>query len=35
MGSLLFPKDVIAAENWKAITEKCAEALGYIKDARA
>jgi 2-dehydro-3-deoxyphosphogluconate aldolase/(4S)-4-hydroxy-2-oxoglutarate aldolase len=35
MGSQLFPKDVIAAENWKAITEKCAEALGYIKDARA
>ena len=35
MGSKLFPKDVIAAKNWKAISDKCAEALGYIKEARA
>ena len=35
MGSKLFPKDVIAAENWQAITDKCAEALGYIAKARA
>ena len=35
MGSKLFPKDVIAAGNWKSITDKCEEALGYIKAARA
>ena len=35
MGSKLFPKDVIAAENWQAITDKCVEALGYIAKARA
>ena len=35
MGSKLFPKDVIAAENWQAISDKCAEALGYIAKARA
>ena len=35
MGSKLFPKDVIANGNWKAITDKCVEALGYIKAARA
>ena len=35
MGSKLFPKDVIAAGNWQAITDKCAEALGYIAKARA
>lgn len=29
MGSKLFPKEVIAAANWSAITEKCKEALGY------
>jgi len=34
MGSKLFPKEVIAAGDWKAITAKCAEALGYIKKAR-
>lgn len=34
MGSKLFPKDVIAAENWQAITDKCVEALGYIAEAR-
>ena len=35
MGSKLFPKDVIAAGNWQAITDKCVEALGYIAKARA
>lgn len=35
MGSKLFPKDVIASENWQAITDKCVEALGYIREARA
>ena len=35
MGSKLFPKNVVAAGNWKAITDKCVEALGYIKEARA
>ena len=35
MGSKLFPKDVIAAGDWKAISDKCAEALGYIAKARA
>lgn len=35
MGSKLFPKDVIAAGNWQAITDKCREALGYIAKARA
>ena len=35
MGSKLFPSDVVAAKNWKAITDKCAEALGYIAKARA
>jgi 2-dehydro-3-deoxyphosphogluconate aldolase/(4S)-4-hydroxy-2-oxoglutarate aldolase len=34
MGSKLFPKDVIAAGNWQAITDKCKEALGYIQKAR-
>ena len=34
MGSKLFPKDVVAAKNWKAITDKCVEALGYIAKAR-
>ncbi len=35
MGSKLFPKDVIAAKNWKVISDKCVEALGYIAKARA
>ena len=35
MGSKLFPKDVVAAGNWQAITDKCVEALGYIAKARA
>lgn len=35
MGSKLFPKEVIKAERWDAIVDKCKEALGYIRDARA
>lgn len=35
MGSKLFPKDDIAAGNWKAITQRCVQALGYIQSARA
>lgn len=35
MGSKLFPKDIVAAGDWKAITAKCAEAFSYIRDARA
>lgn len=34
MGSKLFPKDVIAAKNWNAITEKCRKALEVIASAR-
>lgn len=34
MGSKLFPKDVVAAKNWQAITDKCKEALGYIQKSR-
>jgi len=34
MGSKLFPKEEIASGNWKAITDKCIEALGYIAKAR-
>ena len=34
MGSKLFPKEVVAAKNWKAVSDKCAEALGYIAKAR-
>ena len=34
MGSKLFPKDVIAEKNWAWITNKCEEALGYIKAGR-
>ncbi|MCI6617483.1 MAG: bifunctional 4-hydroxy-2-oxoglutarate aldolase/2-dehydro-3-deoxy-phosphogluconate aldolase [Prevotella sp.] len=35
MGSKLFPKDVIATGKWQAITDKCIESLGYIKEARS
>jgi 2-dehydro-3-deoxyphosphogluconate aldolase/(4S)-4-hydroxy-2-oxoglutarate aldolase len=35
MGSKLFPKDKVAAEDWKYVTDKCREALGYIAAARA
>ena len=34
MGSKLFPKEVVKAGNWKAVTDKCIEALGYIAKAR-
>ena len=34
MGSKLFPKDKVAAEDWAYVTEKCKEALGYIAEAR-
>lgn len=34
MGSKLFPKETVAAQNWQAITDKCVEALGYIAKAR-
>ena len=34
MGSKLFPKDVVAAGGWEAISDRCAEALGYIAKAR-
>ena len=34
MGSKLFPKDKVAAEDWAFVTEKCKEALGYIAEAR-
>ncbi len=35
MGSKLFPKDVVAAGDWRYVTGKCREALGYIAEARA
>jgi 2-dehydro-3-deoxyphosphogluconate aldolase/(4S)-4-hydroxy-2-oxoglutarate aldolase len=31
MGSKLFPKDQVAAGNWKYISDKCAEAISYFK----
>ena len=34
MGSKLFPKEVIAANDWHYITEKCKECFEIIKDAR-
>lgn len=34
MGSKLFPKDVIAAEDWAWIAAKCRQALGYIAPTR-
>ena len=34
MGSNLFPKDVIAAQDWGKISELCAGALQIIKDIR-
>ncbi len=34
MGSKLFPKEEIAAENWAYITNKCAECLDIIKQVR-
>lgn len=35
MGSKLFPKDIIAAQGWQYITNKCKEALSYITQARS
>ncbi|MBQ9202229.1 MAG: bifunctional 4-hydroxy-2-oxoglutarate aldolase/2-dehydro-3-deoxy-phosphogluconate aldolase [Bacteroidales bacterium] len=34
MGSKLFPKEVIAAKNWQAVSDKCREALAYIQAAK-
>ncbi|MEN6453608.1 MAG: bifunctional 4-hydroxy-2-oxoglutarate aldolase/2-dehydro-3-deoxy-phosphogluconate aldolase [Prolixibacteraceae bacterium] len=34
MGSQLFPKDVLAAKNWLAITDRCREALEVISNLR-
>ena len=34
MGSNLFPKEVMAAGNWAAITDLCKEALDIIKEVR-
>ena len=34
MGSKLFPKDKVEAEDWAYVTAKCKEALGYIAEAR-
>ena len=34
MGSKLFPKEIIAAEQWNAIADKCREALAIIVEAR-
>ena len=34
MGSKLFPKDKVEAEDWTYVTEKCREALGYIAALR-
>ncbi len=34
MGSKLFPKEEIAAENWAYITNKCAECLDIIKNIK-
>ncbi len=31
MGSKLFPKDKVAAQDWAYVTAKCQEALSYIK----
>ena len=34
MGSMLFPNEVIASQDWMAITAKSKEALAYIVEAR-
>lgn len=34
MGSKLFPGDRVKAQDWKYVTDKCREALGYVKAAR-
>ncbi len=35
MGSKLFPSDKVKAGDWQYVSDKCAEALGYITKARA
>ena len=34
MGSNLFPKEVVAAQDWAWISAKCEETFAYIKEAR-
>lgn len=34
MGSKLFPKEIIGADNWQYITDKCAKSLSYIRAAK-
>jgi 2-dehydro-3-deoxyphosphogluconate aldolase / (4S)-4-hydroxy-2-oxoglutarate aldolase len=34
MGSNLFPKEVVAAQDWAWVSAKCQEAFGYIAEAR-
>jgi 2-dehydro-3-deoxyphosphogluconate aldolase/(4S)-4-hydroxy-2-oxoglutarate aldolase len=34
MGSNLFPKEAIAAQDWAAITKLCKDALDIIKEIR-
>ncbi len=34
MGSKLFPKDKVAAQDWAYVSAKCAEAIGYVAEAR-
>ncbi len=34
MGSNLFPKEVVDAQDWRWIVAKCQEAFGYIAEAR-
>ena len=34
MGSKLFPKEIIAADNWQYITDKCKESISYIAAAK-
>ncbi len=34
MGSQLFPKEVLAAKDWLAVTEKCREALKIVSNLR-
>ena len=35
MGSKLFPKDKVQAQDWQYITDQCRRALGYIARAKA
>lgn len=34
MGSKLFPKDKVAAQDWKYVSDKCRESIEIIKNAR-